>query len=119
DCHVRLVVTLPHHLRDNDTSLSLRKNRLYYLNYTQPLVSLYVHYIFSKPAIRKESPQEVLSTQAWEGDILAAESLASGEGELGSLPENPQLSEWVTWLKNVDRQGTSIDRYMADASRYA
>src|SRR5207237_4649746 len=56
---------------------------------------------------------------AWEGDILAAESLASGEGELGSLPENPQLSEWVTWLKNVDRQGTSIDRYMADASRYA
>jgi len=106
------------HLRESQKSIDMRRLRLYYLNYCQPVVDLYTHYIFAKPVVRKETPEELLRTPSYEGDVL--ENLGLGSlSELGDMPESPEASEWANWLRNVDRKGNSIDRYMADAARYA
>jgi len=107
------------HLRESEESIKKRRERLYYLNFCQPVVDLYTHYIFSKPPVRKESAEEVLYARSFEGDILSSKELAGGYGELGGLPPSEEMSEWRMWMKDVDRQGNSIDRFMADTSRYA
>jgi len=121
DCYegTNLQRYLHQHLRESTKSVDLRRARLYYLNYCQPVIDLYTHYIFSKPAIRKESPEEVLQTQSHEGLVDQYMALAGGLGELGGLPANEDLSEWRQWLRDVDRKGQSMDRFMAETSRYA
>jgi hypothetical protein len=107
------------HIRESQKSVDARSSRLYYLNYCQPVVDLYTHYIFSKPIVRKENAQEILTTQAWEGDVADYEVLAGSPGEMGGVSLQNESSEWRKWLRDVDRNKSSIDRYMADASRYA
>src|SRR5262245_17992731 len=46
---------LKKHIRESQKSVDSRSSRLYYLNYCQPVVDLYTHYIFSKPVVRKEN----------------------------------------------------------------
>lgn len=134
------------HLRESKDSLVERKKRAYYLNYCEPVVDLYSHYIFSKQVSRKfdkdleeggiksaldqtygsesssedvEDPSRGEGTEAT-GDEEAPENLtptnASCDGPI--IPEG-MAEEWEEWLDNVDRRGTSMDRFMAEASRYA
>ena len=114
-----LIKYIHKHLRESMESLKQRQERLYYVNYCKPVVQLYKHYIFSKPVVRKETPEEVLQTGSVEGDIADLQALAGGYSELGGLPPNPNESEWRNWLRDVDRRGNSIDRFMADSEQYA
>src|SRR5262249_37372125 len=113
---------LKKHPREARDSFLARLDRLYQFNYSAPVADLYAHYIFSKPIVRKENAGEVLQTPSWEGDVLPQQGLAGSGEELGSIPDPPStdpLTEWRSFLRNVNRQGASMDRYMADVARYA
>ena len=98
------------HTRESNASFQERLKRLAYRNYCNPVVDLYIHYVFAKK-INRELPgghQVDITTQ---------------EGMAGENKEKPQLSgvdkEWEEWLHDVDRNGMNINQFMAKAGRYA
>ena len=115
------------HTRESAQSLRSRLLRAYYLNYCEPVVDLYIHYIFSKPTIRKVDAEAELSTET-----IGDESLDVNEQDNTVQPskettgdtatdnlEQPEKTEWEEWLEDVDRQKNSIDRFMSKVGKFA
>lgn len=132
------------HIRESKDSLRQRMRRSYYYNYCEPIVDLYVHYIFSKTATRKsdkETGRIVGKAPVKGGTMMMAQSapdkyesggnyaFRSTDKILGDRENNPQISskenlnvetlEWEKWLNNVNRKGDSIDRFMSNAGKFA
>lgn len=87
------------HARESIASHASRASTTTYRNFTQPVVDLYIHYIFSKQIVRAESEKQQSGQPR----------KSSGTGK----------QEWVNFHTNVDRQGTPIDRFMAEVGRWA
>ena len=145
------------HLRESTASLNERKKRAYYLNYCEPVVDLYVHYIFAKQISRKisesseaediEAMDQTMESDAESEDYNEYDSEDSNsesppteksaesqdltgyqestnkftpDSQSGQniIPERLH-KEWEEWLDNVDRQGNSMDKFMADSAKFA
>jgi len=101
------------HLRESKASLQQRVKRAYYLNYCEPIVDLYTHYIFSKPAVRKENRDSISVSAATSETLPSFVTKTSNENTL--KPQN----EWETWLEDVNRKGDGISRFMSNATKYS
>lgn len=99
------------HTRESDDSHRERVKRLAFRNFCGPVVDLYVHYIFSKPIVR--TPLSKQGVQDKEHQVGHLRVLQGGKNGYGIS------EEWEASLKNVDRKGMPIDRFMADAARFA
>lgn len=103
------------HLRESKESLAARVKRAYYLNYCEPVVDLYVHYIFSKPVVRKEDKASFNKASGGDGDTPDYASIKRARALKSAEPD----TEWTIWLENVNRRGDGIDRFMSNAGRFA
>ncbi len=105
------------HERESASSHRARINRIQYRNFCGPVADLYTHYIFSKPIVRT-SAAETGNTSLRKGATpIRKGNLRLVKGTGSSLRGPAQ--EWEAWLKNVDRRGSDIDRFMSDTARFA
>jgi len=101
------------HLRESKSSLQQRVKRAYYLNYCEPIIDLYTHYIFSKPAVRKQNRNSVSVSASNSETLPSFVTKTSNENAI-----NPQ-NEWESWLEDVNRRGDGISRFMSNATKYS
>ncbi len=125
DCYQGIGMSrrLKKHIRESEESLKIRKGRMYYLNYCEPVIDLYIHYIFSKPAIRKvdkaaEGVSNYSKSQKPRSEIHAKVNIIEDSGVTQDSSDQVK-GDWDKWLKNVDRRGNDIDRFMSHAGRFA
>lgn len=125
DCYqgVGMSRRLKKHIRESIESLKVRKERMYYLNYCEPVIDLYIHYIFSKPAIRKvdkstEGISNYSKSRQPRSEIHAKANIIEDSGVTHDASDQVK-GDWDNWLKNVDRKGNDIDRFMSHAGRFA
>lgn len=109
------------HARESSTSHEERVKRISYRNFCAPVVDLYVHYLFSKPIIRTAGEQTVTIPSQRKREPPAPRqksklTLIQGGKDTAA---NTIDAEWERWLLNVDRNGNTIDRFMADVARFA
>lgn len=112
------------HIRESQESHAARIKRISYRNFCAPVVDLYIHYLFSKP-INRSTGQPRTAAPTPEPDVAPTAPVRKkkhltlvqkpGSGLAGSNLQQ----EWEGWLKDVDRRGTTMDRFMADADRFA
>lgn len=120
------------HTRESNNSLKQRLIRAYYLNYCEPVVDLYIHYIFSKPTIRRLDKEEDYPTTNSRPSSADDEVTPQGgsahmrgdqtpeeEDSVSEDEDEEPKSEWEHWLEDVDRQNNSIERFMAKAGKFA
>jgi hypothetical protein len=92
------------HARESKASHDARKARVGYRNYLSAVITLYRHYIFSKPVTRRALPE----------NLQAEKQKAEGKKNVSVLSP-PAEQEWEEmFLPDVDRQGTHIDRFIGD-----
>lgn len=113
------------HIRESQESHQARIKRVSYRNFCAPVVDLYIHYLFSKPINRSpgqprpappaSDPEEPPVAPARKKKHL---SLVQGK-KPGGVAGSSRQQEWESWLKDVDRRGTTMDRFMADSGRFA
>src|SRR5262245_1127846 len=104
------------HARESKAAHQLRTKRIAYRNYIRAVPELYRHYIFSKKVERSALPKSI-EQQLHE---LDEQELLAGVGQLIEPKLNLRATEWQEeFLKDVDRDGTPIDRFMGDLSELA
>lgn len=92
------------HQRESRESHQARISKISYRNYVGPILDLYCHYIFSKQITRMPTRPR--------GGGDAAEARRGGSSLRSAIG-----AEWQDdFLKNVDRQGATIDRYMREVA---
>lgn len=116
------------HARESSTSHEERVKRIAYRNFCAPVVDLYVHYLFSKPITRTAGERAVTlpSERRREAPVLRQKgtlTLIQGGKEAptsgGGKPNTGTDGDWERWLLDVDHNGSTIDRFMADVARFA
>lgn len=92
------------HTRESRESHIARVAKISYRNYVGPIIDLYCHYIFSKQITRM--PKRTVA----KGSATPERPVARGGQDAVGV-------EWQEeFLKNVDRQGATVDRYMREVA---
>ena len=113
------------HERESTKSFNSRKKRIIYRNFCAPVVDLYLHYLFSKPIARTssrrayEQQRRDIEEQRQERTEQRKRGEAVSPIRVASVTSAGVAREWEDGLKNVDRRGTPIGRFMVDAARAA
>lgn len=110
------------HARESEEAWKMRQQRTSFRNFVDPILSLNVAYLFSKPITREPSPSEQNAEDGEEAPVSGGANVLSLEDarrRRTKVMEGRLADEWKQFLYDVDRQGNSIDRFMRKAAFWA
>lgn len=101
------------HPRESEEAYGMRRRRIAFRNFVDPILSLNCAYLFSKPITRDATPsrKSLEFRDVKQSLTISGRALPRG---VPALPRSPKKLEvqWKQFLYDVDRQGHSIDRFM-------